>query len=72
MTDKEEWIELNAYEAIILCQKTENYGMKVIGQAVEKMKRIIECNDRWSLKKLLDLALGHHDDECITFRRNAD
>lgn len=72
MTDKEEWLELNAFDAIILCRNVENYGQKVIGQVEEKMKKIIKSNDRWSLKKLLDSALYHNDHEHITFRRKEE
>lgn len=74
MTDKEEWIELNAMDAIVL---TRDYGdaeedVKAREKAEEKMKKIIKSNDRWSLKKLIDMALCHHDDDCITFRRDEE
>jgi len=70
--NEEKWIELNAMDAIVL---TRDYGNAVEDveareKATEKMNRIISCNDRWSLKKLLDIALCHHDDEHITFRRD--
>ena len=72
MADKEKWIDLNAMDAIILSRDYFSVPPKDRMKSVEKMKMIIECNDRWSLKKLLDVALCHNDHDHITFRKDEE
>jgi len=70
--DEEKWIELNAMDAIILCRDYKHISAEGMSRAKEKMGLIVKSNDRWSLKKLLDVALCHNDDDHVTFRRDEE